>query len=584
MANEIDVTQTVNEYLNQNDWRVKANANQGYSIGGLILNGAGKLIGNYWLNEVYPEKISTLHKNGHFYIHDLDFLGGYCAGWSLRNLLNEGFNGVNGKISSSPPKHLSSAMAQMVNFLGTLQNEWAGAQAFNSVDTLLAPFIPRDELTKDEVKQIVQTFIYDLNVPSRWGNQTPFTNITLDLTCPDDLKDQYVWNDGSEYTYGDFQKYMDMFNECLFEILLEGDASGRAFSYPIPTINVTNSFNWDTNVGKLISKVTAKYGTPYFSNFVNSSLNPSDVRSMCCRLRLDLTKLESKKGGGLFGSGDQTGSIGVVTLNMARLGLISTTKENLFKRLKDLLDAAVESLEIKRAFLVDALDKGLYPYTKRYLGIAYRNHFSTIGVNGMHEMCKRFFNDEYGITSEEGSNLSKECLNFIRDYLEEVQKNTGHLYNLEATPAEGASYRLAQADKKLFNTEEEYYTNSSQLPVNYSSDPYEVLEHQTPLQSLYTGGTVQHFFLGEQIAPELVGKFIMSVFNNCDIPYITLTPTFSICPEHGYLSGSVKICPTCQEKTEVWSRVMGYYRPTSSYNAGKKVEYNNRKMFNLERK
>jgi len=550
--------QAVEEYTDRKDWRVNANANLNYSIGGLILHLAGKATANYWLNEIYPLQVKLNHVNGDFHIHDLDFLGGYCAGWSLRTLLNEGFNGVPSKISSTPPKHLSTALMQMVNFLGTLQNEWAGAQAFSSFDTYLAPFVKHDKLDYAQVKQAIQMFIFNLNVPTRWGTQTPFTNITLDLHCPKDLKNDYPLIGGQEvdFTYGDLQKEMDMINKAFIETMISGDSEGRIFTFPIPTYNITKDFDWDGENTDLLFEMAAKYGIPYFQNFVNSDLNPSDVRSMCCRLQLDVRELY-KRGGGLFGSAEQTGSIGVVTINMARLGYLSKTKEELLNKLEVLLNNAKESLEIKRKKLNEFLEQGLYPYTRRYLG-QYNHHFSTIGVNGMNEMVRNFTKDEWNIACPNGKQLALEILDFIRRKLKDFQEETGNLYNLEATPAEGAMYRFAREDKKRYNDIiqagdsrdikkfHSYYTNSSQLPAWYTEDIFEALDHQEELQCAYTGGTVFHCFLGERISNSTVCKnLVKKVLSKYKIPYFSITPTFSVCPKHGYLAGEHEYCPKC---------------------------------------
>jgi len=584
----VDVENSVNEYLNKSDWRVKANANQGYSLGGLILNISGKVVANYWLNHVYSREIGEAHKEGDYHIHDLDMLAGYCAGWSLKTLLNEGFNGVSGKLESAPPKHLSSAIGQMVNFLGTLQNEWAGAQAFSSFDTYLAPFVKIDNLSYKEVKQCIQEFVYNLNVPSRWGSQTPFTNITLDWVCPDDLKEQIPLIGGKEldFAYGECQKEMDMINKAYIEVMTAGDAAERVFTFPIPTYNVTKDFDWDSENATALFEMTSKYGTPYFQNFLNSDLTPNMVRSMCCRLQLDLREL-LKRGNGLFGSAEQTGSLGVVTVNCARLGyLFKGNKEALYEKLDRLMELAKQSLEIKRDVIQKFMDQGLFPYTKRYLGNL-RNHFSTIGVNGVNEMIRNFTNDKDDITSETGQALAIEFLDHIRDRMVEFQEETGHLYNLEATPAEGTTYRFAREDQKRFNDvcqagieERPYYTNSSQLPVGHTDDPFEALELQDELQTKYTGGTVLHLYMNERISSsEACKKLVKKSLTNFRLPYLTITPTFSVCKEHGYLNGEHPKCPHCGEITEVWTRVMGYLRPVSEFNEGKVSEYEERTMF-----
>ena len=584
MNSTLDIKKTVEGYLERQDWRVNANANQGYSVGGLLLNGSGTITGNYWLDHVYPPDVSNLHRSGGYYIHDLDMLSGYCAGWSLRNLLNEGFNGVEGKISSGPPSHFRSALGQMVNFLGTLQNEWAGAQAFSSMDTLLAPFVFHDSLTYEEVKQGVQEFIFNMNVPSRWGNQTPFSNVTFDLVCPDDLKDTVVLIGGREtnYTYGMFQEQMDMINTAFLEVMIGGDSKGRVFPFPIPTYNITKDFKWDSKVSDLIFTLSAKYGLPYFQNFLSSDLKPSDVRSMCCRLTLSLSELR-KRGGGLFGSAEQTGSIGVVTINLPRIAYIADGDTATFKvHLEYLLGKAKESLEIKRTYISELLDRGLYPFTKRYLG-TFRNHFSTIGVIGMNEAILAMTNEEEDITTEKGRDFAENILHFIRAKLKIYQEETGNMYNLEATPAEGASHRLARADQRDFGYDKEYYTNSSQLPVDYTSDPFEACDLQEELQSLYTGGTVLHFYTGENMGMEGCKKFVKKVLENYRIPYITVSPVFSVCPDHGYIEGRLDKCPRCGRETEVWTRVMGYHRPMKAYNTGKKQEHSERRLFNLKK-
>ena len=550
----VNVASSINEYLDRADWRVNANANQGYSLGGLILNVSGKVVANYWLNHVYPPEVGAAHRNGDFHVHDLDMLSGYCAGWSLRSLLIDGFNGVPGKIEAGPPRHLSSAVGQMVNFLGTLQNEWAGAQAFSSFDTYLAPFIRKDNLSYREVKQFIQEFIYNLNVPSRWGTQTPFTNITLDWVVPEDLREQAPLIGGEEmpFTYGDLQAELDMINRAYIEVMMAGDAKGRVFTFPIPTYNITKDFPWDGPNTELLFEMTAKYGLPYFQNFLNSDLEPNMVRSMCCRLQLDLREL-LKRGNGLFGSAEQTGSIGVVTVNCARLGyLFKGDEEGLKARLDELLELAKTSLEIKRKVIQRHLDAGLFPYTKRYLGHL-RNHFSTIGVNGINEMIRNFTDDAHDITDDYGHELACRLLDHVRERMIGFQAETGHLYNLEATPAEGTTYRLAKEDRKRFpgilqaGTEDApYYTNSSQLPAGFTDDPFAALEHQEALQSRYTGGTVMHLYMGERISSsEACKTLVRRVLERFRMPYLTITPTFSICPVHGYLAGAHQFCPKC---------------------------------------
>ena len=550
----VDVESSINEYLDQVDWRVNANANQGYSLGGLILNVSGKVIANYWLNYIYTPEIGLAHRNADFHIHDLDMLSGYCAGWSLRTLLNEGFNGVPGKVEAGAPKHLSSATGQIVNFLGTMQNEWAGAQAFSSFDTYMAPFIRKDNSSYEEVLQCMQEMIYNLNVPSRWGTQTPFTNLTFDWTCPEDLKGQHPMIGGEEmpFTYGELQHEMDMINRAYIEVMMKGDAKGRVFTFPIPTYNITPDFDWDSPNVLPLFEMTARYGLPYFQNFINSELKPNMIRSMCCRLQLDLREL-LKRGNGLFGSAEQTGSLGVVTINCARLGYLFKGNESaLFARLDHLLDLAKQSLEIKRKVIQHHIDQGLFPYTKRYLGTL-RNHFSTIGVNGINEMIRNFFDDEYDITDEVGHAFAVKILDHVRARLVEFQTETDHMYNLEATPAEGTTYRFAKEDKKRFSdilqagtASNPYYTNSSQLPVGFTDDPFEALEMQEDLQKKYTGGTVLHLYMNEAISSaQACRDLVRRTLTRFGLPYITVTPTFSICPKHGYLSGRHDFCPLC---------------------------------------
>ncbi len=553
----IDAISSINEYLDRSDWRVNANANQGYSLGGLILNVSGKVVANYWLNHVYTPEIGEAHRNGDYHIHDLDMLSGYCAGWSLRVLLTEGFNGVPNKVESKPPRHLVSAFSQMINFLGTLQNEWAGAQAFSSADTYLAPFVRIEKLSYEDVKQAMQSFIFNLNVPSRWGTQTPFTNLTFDWTCPDDLKDRHPIIGGVEqdFVYGDLQKEMDMINRAFLEVMGAGDAKGRPFTFPIPTYNITNEFPWDSPNTEYLFEMTAKYGLPYFSNYVNSDMKPSDIRSMCCRLRLDLTELK-KRGGGLFGSAEQTGSIGVVTINCARLGyLFKGKKEALYKRLDELLELAKTSLEIKRKTISMHMDRGLYPYTRRYLG-TFRNHFSTIGVNGINEMIRNFTNDMENIATEFGRTFAQDFLTHIREKMLEFQAETGNMYNLEATPAEGTTYRFAKEDQKRYSgiiqagtKDAPYYTNSSQLPAGFTDDPFKALDYQDDLQTQYTGGTVLHLYMSERISSASACKaLIRRVLENYRLPYVSVTPVYSICPKHGYIAGEHKYCPLCDQE------------------------------------
>lgn len=559
----VDVESSINEYLEKLDWRVNANANQGYSNGGLILNVSGKVTANYWLSHVYPAAVGEAHRNGDVHIHDLDMLAAYCAGWSLKNLLHEGFNGVPGKAEAGPAKHLSAAVGQIVNFMGTLQNEWAGAQAFSSVDTYLAPYVRADHLTYEQVEQSFQELIYNLNVPSRWGSQTPFTNFTFDWVCPEDMRDKHPMIAGVEqdFTYGDLTEEMHMINKAYISVMMKGDIKGRPFTFPIPTYNMTPDFPWEDENTELLFEMTAKYGLPYFQNFINSVLKPGQIRSMCCRLQLDLRELLAK-GNGLFGSAEQTGSIGVVTINCARLGYVYKGDEHgLLNRVDELLELAKTSLEIKRKVIQRLIDNGLFPYTKRYLGTL-RNHFSTFGVNGINEMIRNFTNDEHNIADEWGQNFAEKFLNHIREKMVKIQEETGHMYNLEATPAESATYRFAREDKKRFKgilqagTEENpYYTNSSQLPVNYTDDPFEALELQEKLQTKYTGGTVLHLYMGQRVSSAKVCRDIVRrVLTNYRLPYVTITPTFSICPKHGYISGEHKYCPICDEEKKAEKR------------------------------
>jgi ribonucleoside-triphosphate reductase len=580
----VEVEKSMHEYLNKLDWRINANSNQGYSLGGLILNISGKVTANYWLSHIYPRSVGDAHRNGDYHIHDLDMFSGYCAGWSLRVLLEEGFNGLSDKVESNPPKNLATAMSQMVNFLGTLQNEWAGAQAFSSFDTYLAPFV--DKYYQEQKKELedfkvkfsseeekekflngkvykyvydsMQSFIFNLNVPSRWGTQTPFTNITLDWECPNDLKDKKLILGGSPYSkkFGELEKEMNIINKAYIEVMTKGDSKGRIFTFPIPTYNITPDFDWNGDNTDLLFEMTAKYGLPYFQNFINSDLNPGDVRSMCCRLQLDLKEL-LKRGGGLFGSAEMTGSIGVVTLNLPRVAYLNKgDKKSLFKRIEYLMDLAKTSLEMKRKEIEKWMNRGLFPYTKRYLGNL-NSHFSTIGLNGMNEAVQNYFdNKNIDITSKEGKKLAEEILIFMREKLVEYQEKTGSLYNLEATPAEGTTYRFAREDKKRFadiiqsGTEENpYYTNSSQLPVNYTDDAFEALSHQDDFQTKYTGGTVLHLYMGERISSaEACKKLIKNSLSNFRLPYLTISPTFSICPKHGYIAGEHDFCPKCDEE------------------------------------
>ncbi|MBB3120687.1 ribonucleoside triphosphate reductase [Pseudoduganella violacea] len=550
----VDVESSINEYLNQQDWRVNANANQGYSLGGLILNVSGKVIANYWLNHVYPPEVGQAHREADIHIHDLDMLAGYCAGWSLRTLLNEGLNGVPGKVEAGPAKHMSSAVGQIVNFLGTLQNEWAGAQAFSSFDTYMAPYIRKDKLDYTAVRQYMQELIYNLNVPSRWGTQTPFTNLTFDWVCPEDLREQIPVIAGQEmpFSYGDLQVEMDMINRAYIEVMMAGDAKGRAFTFPIPTYNITPDFDWTSPNAELLFEMTARYGLPYFQNFINSELKPNMIRSMCCRLQLDLREL-LKRGNGLFGSAEQTGSLGVVTVNCARLGYLHKGDEaGLLAALDRLLELGKVSLEIKRKVIQRHMDNGLFPYTKRYLGTL-RNHFSTLGVNGINEMIRNFSGDQDDITTAEGRALAIRLLDHVRARMLEYQDETGHMYNLEATPAEGTTYRFAREDRKRFpdilqagTVDMPYYTNSSQLPVGFTDDPFEALEQQDELQRKYTGGTVLHLYMTEALSTsQACSSLVRRSLERFGLPYITVTPTFSICPKHGYLSGKHQYCPKC---------------------------------------
>jgi len=588
MSRTVSVAETIDEYLARADWRVNANANQGYSLGGMILNASGKLIANYWLDEVYSRDAGRAHREGDLHIHDLDVFAGYCAGWSLRMVLEQGFNGVAGKISSTPPKHFTSALGQLVNFLGTLQNEWAGAQAFSSFDTYLAPYVRLDGLGYDEIVQALQEFVFNLNVPSRWGTQTPFTNLTFDWVCPDDLASQHplVGNVVQPFTYGDLAAEMALINRAFIDVMSSGDADGRAFTFPIPTYNITRDFDWDSPNAEALFAMTAKYGLPYFQNFVNSDLDPHMIRSMCCRLQLDLTEL-LKRGNGLFGSAEQTGSIGVVTINCARLGFLHSGDEAaVLARLDELLDIARDSLEAKRVVIGHHLQAGLFPYTKRYLGTL-DNHFSTVGVNGLNEYVRNFTRDAADITSEEGAALVLRLLDHVRGRIVEFQEQTGQMYNLEATPAEGTTYRFAKEDIARFEgiihagtDANPYYTNSSQLPVGYTADPFLALKMQEPMQAKYTGGTVLHLYLGEALpSARACRELVRRSLERFRLPYITVTPTFSICPQHGYVTGHHEQCPDCGAECEVWTRVMGYFRPIASFNIGKKGEAEERRYF-----
>ena len=588
----LDYKDAVNNYLRINDWRVKENSTVTYSVGGLILSNSGAITANYWLSEIYDPEIEQAHRNADIHIHDLSMLTGYCAGWSLKQLIKEGLGGVPGKITSTPAAHLSTLCNQMTNFLGIMQNEWAGAQAFSSFDTYLAPFVKADNLTYKEVKQCIQSFIYGVNTPSRWGTQAPFTNITLDWTVPNDLAELNAIVGGKEqdFKYKDCVKEMEMVNKAFIEIMIEGDANGRGFQYPIPTYSITRDFDWSpTENNKLLFEMTAKYGTPYFSNYINSDMEPSDVRSMCCRLRLDLRELR-KKSGGFFGSGESTGSVGVVTINMPRIAYLSKTEDEFYDRLEKMMNVAARSLKIKRNVITKLLNEGLYPYTKRYLG-SFDNHFSTIGLVGMNEACLNAKWLKKDLTNKESQEFTKNVLNFMREKLSDYQEEYGDLYNLEATPAESTSYRLAKHDRKKFpniitatekgNTP--YYTNSSHLPVGFTEDIFEALDIQDELQTLYTSGTVFHAFLGQKLPSwEASAALVRKIAENYRLPYYTLSPTYSVCANHGYITGEVYKCPECGRKTEVYSRITGYYRPVQNWNDGKAEEYRNRKTYVVE--
>lgn len=588
----LDYKETVNDYVNVLDWRVKENSTVTYSVGGLILSNSGAITANYWLSEIYDEEISNAHRSCDIHIHDLSMLTGYCAGWSLKQLIKEGLGGVPGKITSSPASHLSTLCNQMVNFLGIMQNEWAGAQAFSSFDTYLAPFVKADSLSYKEVKQCIQSFIYGVNTPSRWGTQAPFSNITLDWTVPSDLKDLPAIVGGKEmdFTYGDCVEEMAMVNKAFIDIMIEGDANGRGFQYPIPTYSITGDFDWSpTENNKLLFEMTAKYGTPYFSNYINSDMEPSDVRSMCCRLRLDLRELR-KKSGGFFGSGESTGSIGVVTINMPRIAYLSESEDDFFKRLNHMMDVSARSLKIKRTVITKLLNEGLYPYTKRYLGTL-DNHFSTIGLVGMNEAGLNASWIKADMTDKNCQEFTKKVLNHMRQRLSDYQEEYGDLYNLEATPAESTSYRLAKHDVAQFgdiitasssDCGEPYYTNSSHLPVGYTDDIFSALDIQDEMQTLYTSGTVFHAFLGEKLPDwEAAANLVRKIAENYRLPYYTMSPTYSICKNHGYLSGEHFTCPHCGETAEVYSRITGYYRPVQNWNAGKTEEYKARKEYDL---
>ena len=580
----------VDNYLQINDWRVKENSTVTYSVGGLILSNSGAITANYWLSEIYDPEVAEAHRNADLHLHDLSMLTGYCAGWSLKQLIQEGLGGVVGKITSSPASHLSTLCNQMVNFLGIMQNEWAGAQAFSSFDTYLAPFVKVDDLTQKEVKQCIQSFVYGVNTPSRWGTQAPFSNITLDWTVPRDLKDQPAIVGGRErdFTYGDCQKEMDMVNKAFIEIMIEGDANGRGFQYPIPTYSITRDFDWsESENNKLLFEMTAKYGTPYFSNYINSDMEPNDVRSMCCRLRLDLRELR-KKSGGFFGSGESTGSVGVVTINLPRIAYLAENEADFYARLDKLMDIAARSLKTKRTVITKLLNAGLYPYTKRYLG-TFDNHFSTIGLIGMNEVGLNANWLRKDLTHPETQQFAKDVLNHMRERLSDYQEMYGDLYNLEATPAESTTYRFAKHDKKhypdIITANENgtpYYTNSSHLPVGYTEDIFSALDVQDDLQTLYTSGTVFHAFLGEKLPDwKAAAQLVRKIAENYKLPYYTLSPTYSVCKNHGYLSGEVSVCPECGERTEIYSRITGYYRPVQNWNDGKAQEFKDRKVYDI---
>ena len=580
----------VDNYLQINDWRVKENSTVTYSVGGLILSNSGAITANYWLSEIYDPEVAEAHRNADLHLHDLSMLTGYCAGWSLKQLIQEGLGGVVGKITSSPASHLSTLCNQMVNFLGIMQNEWAGAQAFSSFDTYLAPFVKVDNLTQKEVKQCVQSFVYGVNTPSRWGTQAPFSNITLDWTVPRDLADQPAIVGGRErdFTYGDCQKEMDMVNKAFIEIMIEGDANGRGFQYPIPTYSITRDFDWsESENNKLLFEMTAKYGTPYFSNYINSDMEPNDVRSMCCRLRLDLRELR-KKSGGFFGSGESTGSVGVVTINLPRIAYLAENESDFYARLDKLMDIAARSLKTKRTVITKLLNAGLYPYTKRYLG-TFDNHFSTIGLIGMNEVGLNANWLRKDLTHPETQAFAKDVLNHMRERLSDYQEQYGDLYNLEATPAESTTYRFAKHDKKhypdIITANENgtpYYTNSSHLPVGYTEDIFSALDVQDDLQTLYTSGTVFHAFLGEKLPDwKAAAQLVRKIAENYKLPYYTLSPTYSVCKNHGYLSGEVSVCPECGERTEIYSRITGYYRPVQNWNDGKAQEFKDRKVYDI---
>ena len=588
----LDYKDVVNSYVKVEDWRVKENSTVTYSVGGLILSNSGAVTANYWLSEIYDEEIAEAHRNADIHIHDLSMLTGYCAGWSLKQLIKEGLGGITGKITSAPARHLSVLCNQMVNFLGIMQNEWAGAQAFSSFDTYLAPFVKVDHLSYPEVKKCIEAFIYGVNTPSRWGTQAPFSNITLDWTVPDDLAELPALVGGVEmdFKYKDCKKEMDMVNKAFIETMIEGDSNGRGFQYPIPTYSITKDFDWsDTENNRLLFEMTAKYGTPYFSNYINSDMQPSDVRSMCCRLRLDLRELR-KKTGGFFGSGESTGSVGVVTINMPRIAYLSANKDEFYARLNHMMDIAARSLKIKRGVITKLLNEGLYPYTKRYLG-TFENHFSTIGLIGMNEVGLNANWLRADMSDPRTQEFTKEVLNHMRERLSDYQEQYGDLYNLEATPAESTTYRLAKHDIKRWPGiktagkpgDTPYYTNSSHLPVDYTVDIFDALDIQDELQTLYTSGTVFHAFLGEKLPDwKAAASLVRTIASNYKLPYYTLSPTYSICKEHGYLAGEVKVCPHCGAKTEVYSRITGYYRPVQNWNDGKLQEYANRTEYDID--
>ena len=587
----LDYKELVDSYVKNTDWRVKENSTVTYSVGGLILSNSGAITANYWLSEIYDDEIANAHRNADMHIHDLSMLTGYCAGWSLRQLIQEGLGGIPGKITSAPARHLVSLCNQMVNFLGIMQNEWAGAQAFSSFDTYLAPFAKADNLTYWEIKNCIQSFVYGVNTPSRWGTQAPFSNITLDWTVPADLRDQKAIVGGKEmdFTYGDCKPEMDMINRAFIETMIEGDANGRGFQYPIPTYSITRDFDWsETQNNKLLFEMTAKYGTPYFSNYINSDMEPSDVRSMCCRLRLDLRELR-KKSGGFFGSGESTGSVGVVTINMPRIAYLAEDERDFYRRLDKMMDVAARSLKIKRDIITRLLNEGLYPYTRRYLG-SFDNHFSTIGLVGMNEACENAKWIRKNLVDEKAQEFTKDVLNHMRDRLVIYQEQYGDLYNLEATPAESTTYRLAKHDVERWpdiitaakDGGAPYYTNSSHLPVGYTEDIFEALDIQDELQTLYTSGTVFHAFLGEKLPDwNAAADLVKKIAENYRLPYYTLSPTYSVCRNHGYISGEVYACPDCGESTEVYSRITGYYRPVQNWNDGKAHEFHDRKLYDI---